>query len=956
MSPARWERVKQITADALETSPDKRAAFVEDACSGDRDISREVHRLLMAAESSSGGFLEPRWNVRDFLAQQFPQGPTFSSGEVLAGRFKIIRFLNRGGMGEVYSAWQLDLQEVVALKTIRTEISSSPPVIERFKQEVKQTRQITHPNVCRTNEIFVHEGPSGSPVWFLTMKLLDGPSLAEYMAENGPLREDQAVPLILDMIAGLSAAHRLDVVHRDFKPGNVMLVVEDGKRRAVVTDFGLATSVPAGGAAGIEGTPAYMSPEQLGGDPVGIAADQFALGLVIWEMLTGTLLDAASLGHRQLKRSLRSQEERRLSAPMREVIERCLQVEQDHRFRNILDIVPILDGTRHRLRVRRMAAAGIAAVAILGAAGAIALPDWGDRISGATALTSDMDVSTDPSLSPDGKWLTFSSDRAESGNLDIWLQRMGAGTARRLTSNAADDAQPSISPDGKLVAFRSERDGGGIYVIGSDGTGERLLARGGRNPAFSPEGQTIAYWAGDPDDSVASGQLFTVSVGGGSPHRIAADFQDARYPTWNSDGRLLLFDGCRSPARYPAGADWWVVHADGSEAAKLGVIPILKDAHIEPQVTPSKSWRGNKVMFSGRNGALVPLWEVTVSPDGLRLVAKPRQVISGAKDLAPSLAETGAIAFDRASGSLHLWRIPTNRPGRSDAVRVTDSPLSDGCPSVSRDGRRLFFTRRTDDFRQIMAKDLTSGQETVSVETSEDKFWPTPDAKGDRIAFESRGRDKSSIDLFLLGHGIRTLCTGCSHPASWFGDRSVLYTTESGSIAAIDIANNLSHLVVAAPPGFFLSDPDWSPDQGYLLFTSRTESTRQVFAVHLSPLAASADGPWVPITSEADLADHPRWAIGSTTVFYLSRRDGNYCVWSRHFNPNAAQAAGETTEILPFHTQRFTPNRTGATVLGVSVSAESLFINVGDVISSIWTGTLGPGLPPFFRSVALQSH
>jgi hypothetical protein len=320
------------------------------------------------------------------------------------------------------------------------------------------------------------------------------------------------------------------------------------------------------------------------------------------------------------------------------------------------------------------------------------------------------------------------------------------------------------------------------------------------------------------------------------------------------------------------------------------------------------------------------------------------------------LAETGTIAFDRASGSLHVWRIPTNRSGRPDAVRVTDSPLADGCPSVSRNGGLLFFTRRTDDFRQIMAKDLTSGQESVWVETSADKFWPTPDGKGERIAFESRNRDKSSIDLFVSGHGIRTLCTGCSHPASWFRDRAILYTTASGSIAAIDIASNRTQMVVAAPPGFFLSDPDWSPDQDYLLFTSRTESTKQVFAVHMSQSTASAEGRWIPITPEADAADHPRWAVGGSAALYLSKRDGNYCVWSRHFNPNAAEAAGQTTEILPFHTQRFSPNRTGPTVLGVSVSADSVFINVGDVISSIWTGTLKPGLPTFFRSVALQSH
>ncbi len=197
------------------------------------------------------------------------------SGQVVAGRFEILHFLNSGGMGEVYEAWDSELKERIALKTIRPEIAFSLSAIERFKREVKQARAISQVNVCRVYEVFSHTQPSGDRIWFLTMELLDGETLSHLIKRGGPLPASQALVLIEQMVAGLSAAHDLGVVHRDFKSSNVMLVsTERARTRAVITDFGLALNVLTELSGGLDssgvGTPQYMAPEQKRGGQVAV--------------------------------------------------------------------------------------------------------------------------------------------------------------------------------------------------------------------------------------------------------------------------------------------------------------------------------------------------------------------------------------------------------------------------------------------------------------------------------------------------------------------------------------------------------------------------------------------------------------------------------------------------------------------------------------------------------------
>ncbi|HKV91760.1 MAG TPA: serine/threonine-protein kinase [Candidatus Angelobacter sp.] len=204
----------------------------------------------------------------------------FFPGSLLAERYRIVALLGRGGMGEVYRADDLTLGQPVALKFLPEEAAQDTALLERFRSEVRISRKVSHPNVCRVYDVGEVEGQT-----FFTMEYVDGEDLASLLRRIGRLPHDKAVDIARQLCAGLAAAHAKGVLHRDLKPANIML---DGRGQAVITDFGLASfSGQVQGAEVRSGTPAYMAPEQLAGKEVTERSDIYSLGLVLYEVFTG---------------------------------------------------------------------------------------------------------------------------------------------------------------------------------------------------------------------------------------------------------------------------------------------------------------------------------------------------------------------------------------------------------------------------------------------------------------------------------------------------------------------------------------------------------------------------------------------------------------------------------------------------------------------------------------------
>lgn len=301
--------------------------------------------------------------------------PTLAPGDLLANRFRILRFISKGGMGEVYEAEDLELQEHVAIKTILQSIAASPAAIAQFKREIQLARKVTHPNVCRIFDLVLDtHGPQTTA--FLSMELLSGITLSEYIERVGTIPTEEALGLARQMADGLHAAHSAGVIHQDFKSGNVIISEPDehGHRRAVITDFGLAHNLRAAESSASQsvGTPAYMAPEQIEGGPISAATDIYAFGVVLYEMVTGhwpyNARTAEELQSKKLTQAPIPPSKYVPDLPIRaeHAILRCLAKAPQERFGNAIDVVVALEPPRRRWPLIAAAALLLAALGIVG--------------------------------------------------------------------------------------------------------------------------------------------------------------------------------------------------------------------------------------------------------------------------------------------------------------------------------------------------------------------------------------------------------------------------------------------------------------------------------------------------------------------------------------------------------------------------------------------------------------
>ncbi len=267
----------------------------------------------------------------------------FLPGRLLAGRYRIIALLGKGGMGEVYRADDLTLGQPVALKFLSEDATRDEALLERFRNEVRLSRRVSHPNVCRVYDVGEVDGHT-----FFTMEYVDGEDLASLLRRIGRLPADKALEIARQLCAGLAAAHAKGVLHRDLKPANIML---DGRGQVVVTDFGLAGLVDQIPGSDVRsGTPAYMAPEQLEGKEVNVKTDIYSLGLVLYEIFTGK----RAFSVESLPELVRVRSESAPSKPstlvkdldpaVERVILRCLEPDPANRMSSVLTVAGALPG------------------------------------------------------------------------------------------------------------------------------------------------------------------------------------------------------------------------------------------------------------------------------------------------------------------------------------------------------------------------------------------------------------------------------------------------------------------------------------------------------------------------------------------------------------------------------------------------------------------------------------
>jgi eukaryotic-like serine/threonine-protein kinase len=366
----RWLQIKQIFQEALDAPRHSRDAIVARGSAGDPELRAMVESMLEHA-----GSVPSILDVGPQLSVD-PESPTapgpFEVGNLVAGRFEVIRHIGRGGMGEVYEAADLELgRQLVALKTVIADLTWSVRSRERFQREVRLARQVSHPNVCRINDIYRHQfedGPdAGRELAVLSMELLGGPTLSAKLRQDGALPRAEWTGLALSLAGALEAVHAAGVVHGDLKPSNVILAANvRGPWRPVITDFGLACPIEeAASALPAGGTPSYMAPEQLQGSAPSPASDIYSFGLLLYYAFTG------SPAFPPMSTFAQAREERpsvppspRASQPdfprlWERVILRCLAADPTARYSSFAEIQKVISGSRTRRNVLLLVGSGL---------------------------------------------------------------------------------------------------------------------------------------------------------------------------------------------------------------------------------------------------------------------------------------------------------------------------------------------------------------------------------------------------------------------------------------------------------------------------------------------------------------------------------------------------------------------------------------------------------------------
>ena len=995
LSPERWATVERLYHTALAQPAENRAAFVADACAGDEDLRREVESLL--AQDVSADAVLTRGAVVAAARLVSDVGGSVLMGRRL-GAYQILAPLGAGGMGEVYRARDTRLGRDVAIKVLPRALTTDVDRLARFEREARVLAALNHPHIAA---IYGFEdgpadaGPSGSsiPVRALVLELVEGETLAERIARGGerrggpsgpPLPIKEALDIARQIADALDAAHEKGIVHRDLKPANIKITPQGVVK---VLDFGLA-KLEAGGAGRdvtaaptitvddtreglIVGTAAYMSPEQARGLPVDKRTDIWAFGCVLFEMLTGK----PAFGGPTLSDTLVAVLDREAAwhllpastpASVRTLLRRCLTKPLTQRLRDIGDAVfelanaaseePAFDAASMSTvnRTRRRVLYPVTAALFMIAAATI-LVVWSGRrtrvpplsFESMTRLTSDSGLTTEPSVSADGRFIAYASNRS-GDNLDIYVQQTSGGPAIRLTNDPADDRQPTLSPDGSLVAFRSDRSPAGIYLTPALGGSARLIAPDGRGPRFSPDGRSIAYWTGGwlaPRSVAMDRQVLVITATGGSPTRLAADVAGAGDPLWAPDGQSLLIFG-RDAQKDP---DWWWVPIDGGKPIKTGAYARLASRQLNVATTDlyplPQAWDANGVLFSAtdRGGDTRALWRIAIDARSGQISGDPIRLTHGTTiDESPSVSNQNGVVFAAQTTSQLIFGLPVDvNAGKVTGPmrRLRDDTAVTGRASLSEDGRVMVFPKYEFASGAVWARDLATGREWQLAATPRTPLNPVVTVDGRWTAYTitkvetgGNGGPGDGYVVEVSGGAPRKVCDNCQLD-QWTRDGRFVLLAENDRrrITRFEIATGKRILLLQGSQA--IDRVLFGPADRWMTFNVPEH-------VYLAPLHADGASPeheWMPILATPGAGRSAGLSPDGSLLYALLETDGFRCLYGVRLDPKTGQPRSDPFLIAHFHDAA---RSWGSTGLG-SAAVNGLFVaDLFETTSNIWIGSL----------------
>jgi Tol biopolymer transport system component len=840
MQAERWKQIEDLYQAALAEAPEKRAAFLAQACPDDPQLLSEVQSLL---DQQADSFLEsaPLSAVR-----------VLSAGAKL-GNFEIVELLGRGGMGEVWRARDTRLKRDVAIKVLPAGLARDPDRIARFERE--DASALNHPNIVAVYDI----GRDNGTYW-IASELVRGDTLRRVI-EAGPVPAPKAIEIAAQVAAGLAAAHAAGLVHRDLKPDNIM-VTRYGHVK--ILDFGLAkqqrsaqdsTTIDLTDEGVVLGTAGYMSPEQVRGEPADHRSDLFSFGVVLYEMLCGKRAFAGDSSVEVMNAILKEDPpELPASVPpaLALIVRRCLEKEPDRRFQSAADLafalqppspsLPQAEAPKRRAWRNWPALAGV----IVAGAGAalfwLARPLPPPRVTGTVQITNDGRQKWPPLLT-DGARLFFvsgaaanepyqvsvkggesvalplpvkdalvsdiSSDRSEwllcqltvsFSACELWVAPLLGGSPRQVGDLVAQNHSAAWSPDGQQLVYVKGRE---LHIARNDGTEVRKLATLGSVPAWvrwSPDGSKVRF---SLDDS-----LWEAPIDGNRAYPLL--------PGWNPSWRVCC-------GNWTPDGKYFVFQAGANGSFNIWAL------------REKAEWfhRVERGPFQLTNSPLRMVWPVP-SSDGKRLFVDGRQdrneffrydLKSG--QLVPALAGISGdqLELSRDGKWIAYVSVPDGSLWRSAAdgsqrLQLTSPPFQASMPHWSPDGKQIaFFGARVGNPARIYVVSFDGGglKQLTNGESGQDGDWdPSWSPDGASLAFGG-------------------------------------FSTASASPPSIHVVDLKTGRVSALPGSEGMWSPRWSPDGRFIagvsasgwkimLYDFQTQKQSEISSVRSGFPAWSRDG------------------------------------------------------------------------------------------------------------------